>query len=95
MKTLTRQSAPSFFLPAFVVLVCIFGAIGIFGELYPFMLIIVAFSFDDPAAAHNGFVYTYVAILLSYPLGPLLSFKIKKSFRKEPAAADFLEAFDL
>ncbi len=47
------------------------------------MLIIVAFSFDDPAAAHNGFVYTYVAILLSYPLGPLLSFKIKKSFRKE------------
>ncbi|GIO32634.1 MULTISPECIES: hypothetical protein [Paenibacillus] len=59
---------------AFTILLILNILYGLTLLLYPFMLIIVAFSFDDPAGAHNGFVYTYVAILLSYPLGPLLSF---------------------
>ncbi|BFH59734.1 MULTISPECIES: hypothetical protein [Paenibacillus] len=59
---------------AFTILLILNILYGLTLLLYPFMLIIVAFSFDDPAASKNLLVYAYTLILISYPLGPLLSY---------------------
>ncbi|WP_068779218.1 hypothetical protein [Paenibacillus sp. GM2] len=43
--------------------------------LYPMMLIIVAFSGDGPGnSPANRFIGAFAIIMMSYPLGPLLSY---------------------
>lgn len=80
---------------AFVILLILNIVYGLTLLVYPLMLVLAAFSVDDPTAGDHLISYIFVYIMMSYPLGVFISwscwyFYHRYAFKKAYIIANFM-----
>lgn len=80
---------------AFVILLILNIVYGLTLLVYPLMLVLTAFSLDEPTAGDHLISYIFVYIMMSYPLGVFISwscwyFYHRYAFQKAYIIANFM-----